>query len=918
MEFTEIFYWIGLKCARHPIIIMTLILCLMGILLSGLIFLDFETTPQKLWVSQTSQTNYQQIFFGKKFGQYFRINQMILRKQGDEDDLWQKEYVQKIFEIQSKITSAKIEFVNREWGIDDLCYKPVSGKGCMITSPTNFWKEDYDKFLNETDLKTVSKCLQSMGEDSMPCFDKIGVPIQLDAIFGAQGCENQEEISDCSVCNKTAKALSVTFLLNNDYFTNKVAEQWEEKILKKEILEFNEREQKAGSGLKLYYMLERSVTDELVIESEQNVGVVIASYVVMFVYISIMMGEFPSLVLSRILVGLGGITVVALSTLGSFSIVSLIGIKQSLISAEVVPFLVLAIGVDNMFIITGARDRVSKNEQNKSEVIQKRNEEQIADALKEVGPSITTAAFGEFLAFLVGFLTDIPALQSFCLCAAFAVLINYFLQMSMFVCCIALDDLRIARRRYDVLPCFTVNHEVKHSKGKIALQKFLSNKFYPFILKTPVSIICLVIYIAMTVISIIAVFKFPLGLNQQTTVTQDGDLYNYFKTQEKYVDLGSPAYIVLYNIDYNNQTNLELIDNMSDYIASLSTVQPPIYSWYKDFSKFMYQTYYRHCNKNYNELINQPLANQVKEFLKIKVDDPCCKNEGLCGETYASDIAFSEDGEIEASRFRFYHVALTEQKIYVDSVLQTNAVADLFNDKFQLIKGKKTTNNFKINGKEVDIKTVFTYSLFYVYYDQYLFIRGISIQNLLVCLAVIFLAVQFATSALASAVVVLFVLSNVLHLMGALWLMNFWPDFTIDLNAISVVNIVVALGLSVEFCVHTVIFYIRSPFNNKIEKVKDSLTYVGVSVLIGIIVTKLIGVFVLAFAPSKVFQIYYFRMYFFLILVGFFHGFVMLPLFLSYVNIAGNKGIVLPKLNNISDINVKEDSLLQKGEISTD
>lgn len=154
--------------------------------------------------------------------------------------------------------------------------------------------------------------------------------------------------------------------------------------------------------------------------------------------------------------------------------------------------------------------------------------------------------------------------------------------------------------------------------------------------------------------------------------------------------------------------------------------------------------------------------------------------------------------------------------------------------------------------------------------------------------------------------------------MGALWLMNFWPDFTIDLNAISVVNIVVALGLSVEFCVHTVIFYIRSPFNNKVEKVKDSLTYVGVSVLIGIIVTKLIGVFVLAFAPSKVFQIYYFRMYFFLILVGFFHGFVMLPLFLSYVNIAGNKGIVLPKLNNISDINVKEDSLLQKGEISTD
>ena len=31
-------------------------------------------------------------------------------------------------------------------------------------------------------------------------------------------------------------------------------------------------------------------------------------------------------------------------------------------------------------------------------------------------------------------------------------------------------------------------------------------------------------------------------------------------------------------------------------------------------------------------------------------------------------------------------------------------------------------------------------------------------------------------------------------------------------------------------------------------------------------------------------------MYFFLVLVGFFHGFVLLPLFLTYVNIAGGNG----------------------------
>ena len=420
----------------------------------------------------------------------------------------------------------------------------------------------------------------------------------------------------------------------------------------------------------------------------------------------------------------------------------------------------------------------------------------------------------------------------------------------------------------------------------------------------------------MTAVSIRALFDFPLGLNQQTTVTQGGDLFNYFKTQEKYVDIGSPAYIILYNIDYNNKGNLDLIDEMSDEIASLSSVQPPVYSWYKDFTKFMNQSYYRHCNEHYNELINQPLADQVKEFLKIKVDSSCCKNDGLCGEPYVSDIAFNDKGEIEATRFRFYHIALTEQSKYVNSVLETNSVANKYKERFGLIPGKEKTNNFKINGKDVSINTVFPYSLFYVYYDQYLFIRGISIQNLSIGFAAIFLAVQFATNIKASIVVVVFVFSNILHLMGALWLMNFYPDFTIDLNAISAVNIVVALGLSVEFCVHIIIFYIRSPFNNKREKVKDSLTHVGVSVFIGIITTKFIGVFVLGFAPSKVFQIYYFRMYFFLILVGFFHGFVLLPIFLTYFNIAGNKGIGLPRITAIEDINVQNDSLIKKGDIS--
>ena len=45
--------------------------------------------------------------------------------------------------------------------------------------------------------------------------------------------------------------------------------------------------------------------------------------------------------------------------------------------------------------------------------------------LESVGPSITTAAVCETLAFLVGALTKMPALQSFCIQAAIGVFLDF-------------------------------------------------------------------------------------------------------------------------------------------------------------------------------------------------------------------------------------------------------------------------------------------------------------------------------------------------------------------------------------------------------------------------------------------------------------------------------------------------------------
>ena len=60
------------------------------------------------------------------------------------------------------------------------------------------------------------------------------------------------------------------------------------------------------------------------------------------------------------------------------------------------------------------------------------------------------------------------------------------------------------------------------------------------------------------------------------------------------------------------------------------------------------------------------------------------------------------------------------------------------------------------------------------------------------------------------------------------------------INAISVVNLVTAIGFSVEFSVHTLLKYERT-VGSKAYRIKTALNTLGASVFSGIFCTKLLG-----------------------------------------------------------------------------
>ena len=85
--------------------------------------------------------------------------------------------------------------------------------------------------------------------------------------------------------------------------------------------------------------------------------------------------------------------------------------------------------------------------------------------------------------------------------------------------------------------------------------------------------------------------------------------------------------------------------------------------------------------------------------------------------------------------------------------------------------------------------SAYPYSLFYVYYDQYAYIRSVAIENLLLALAVVFIAVTIIKNIQIALTICAVVLVTTLDLIGFVYITNLlFPDhgFIVEVNAISV------------------------------------------------------------------------------------------------------------------------------------
>ena len=111
---------------------------------------------------------------------------------------------------------------------------------------------------------------------------------------------------------------------------------------------------------------------------------------------------------------------------------------------------------------------------------------------------------------------------------------------------------------------------------------------------------------------------------------------------------------------------------------------------------------------------------------------------------------------------------------------------------------------------EDEAPTTFSYSLYYVYYDQYTYIRGVLFQNVFVGIGAIIVTMQVLSGLRIACIIALCVFLTFFELMGICWMMNVvMGGYPIEMNAVLVVNLVTSLGFGVEFCNHIGMNFIR-------------------------------------------------------------------------------------------------------------
>ncbi|XP_071483832.1 patched domain-containing protein 3-like [Diadema antillarum] len=568
-------------------------------------------------------------------------------------------------------------------------------------------------------------------------------------------------------------------------------------------------------------------------------------------------------VFSKPFLGFMGTISASLAVASSLGLLSYAGVNFNIVTSSM-PFLIIGIGIDDMFIMLAAWRKTSPCDS---------VEERMGKAFSEAAVSITITSITDALAFGIGSINPLPAVRVFCLYTGVAVIFDYIFQITFFGACMALTGRREAANRHvwtlmkvkspDEAPSTVykfccaggLSEEQRRERTvgncETGLMTFFKEYYGPFMMKPAVKFLTLLAFCAYLGGAIYGCLNVSEGLELKLLARSGSPAYDFFERQTDHFSTYGPfvSVVIQESLNYSDATVQQDLEALMEDFESSEYIHSSEYTefWLRDFLKFL-------------DAANVPASvrSDPDEFSRLLA------NQFLANPSfsrYSQDIIFEEgsnDTVIESSRF-----ILTG-----DSLVTTNQQVQMMSE----VRDKAS---------EADI-TLTTFSPFFIVYEQYARIRSVTIQNLSIAVAAMFVVAFFLIPNIICSVVVALCIASIE--VGIVGYMSLWD---VRLDSISMINLILCIGFSVDFSAHITYSFLsgqeeydgRHMLSIASQHAVMALYSLGMPILQGAIST-IIAIIALNWSTSYIF-VAFFKVMLLVMLFGILHSLVFLPVLLS-------------------------------------
>ncbi|RWS16320.1 Sterol regulatory element-binding protein cleavage-activating protein-like protein [Dinothrombium tinctorium] len=282
---------------------------------------------------------------------------------------------------------------------------------CLVVSPANVWKNDINKYLQDATIINTLYTIKHIASSDTGSLREI--------LFGEPWTETGIKLIFSEYNREFVDNLKHT--LRERYSLDPFKGQNESDLDKESEALIKERENEVTH---LHFQDQFSMVHYLPL---------MAVYAMLFIYVYFSVRKID-LIKYKLALALGSVLTVVLSLLMTVGICLWFDFNPTLSGSDILPYLVVVIGLENMLVLT--KSVVSTPAHLDIKI-------RVAQGLSREGPSFTKNLILELTLLIFGFFTFVPIIQEFCLFGMIGFLSDFFLQLTFFATILSVDIQRI-------------------------------------------------------------------------------------------------------------------------------------------------------------------------------------------------------------------------------------------------------------------------------------------------------------------------------------------------------------------------------------------------------------------------------------------------------------------------------------------